>query len=375
MSLDRRIFFDRIRPLFGGRLTQLQVEGMDAILNSWERRAPGSDLRWLAYLFATAFHETARTMQPVREAFWLSEDWRRRNLRYYPYYGRGYVQLTWPQNYARAGAFVGADLVRNPDLAMLPEYAATILFVGTEAGWFRGDARGRHTLARYFNRNVNDPVGAREIINGREFKTINGRRVLLATVIAEYHAAFLQAVTAAARASVRAPGDVEMPHARSFDAVMMTEDLVAGQYSLSDQLMPELAFADFADAEIAAESPAATMFSDEVAPPFEDGPQDALNGEQNYLVDRTVEIVMGYLASSNRIDQAELPGLITGVHRALAGLSIQPLDVGLSIYAMAPEMPEDMVEATDPPKAAAARKRSRPRKAREYQDGPAPEHA
>ena len=39
----------------------------------------------LAYLLATAFWETARTMQPVDEAFWLSEAWRKKNLRY----GRG----------------------------------------------------------------------------------------------------------------------------------------------------------------------------------------------------------------------------------------------------------------------------------------------
>jgi len=370
MSLDRRIFFDRIRPLFGGRLTQLQVEGMDAILNSWERRAAGSDLRWLAYMFATAFHETARTMQPVREAFWLSEDWRRRNLRYYPYYGRGYVQLTWAQNYARAGAFVGADLVRSPDLAMRPEYAATILFVGTEAGWFRGDARGRHTLARYFNRNVNDPVGAREIINGREFKTINGRRVLLATVIAEYHAAFLRAISAAARTGVRMPRGFETALSPGFEEGMMTEGIDLGQDSLWDDPVPEIPPAGFVDAAITTETPAAPMFADEDTATFAMEVADPLAEDQNYLVDRTIEIVIAYLGSSNRINQAEVPELISGIHNALAGLVMQPL--GLLGQTMAAE---ELVEAADAPKAATTRKRSRNRKAKEYEDGPAPEHA
>jgi threonine synthase len=42
-----------------------------------------------AYVLATTEWETAQTFKPVREAFWLSEEWRRQNLNYYPYYGRG----------------------------------------------------------------------------------------------------------------------------------------------------------------------------------------------------------------------------------------------------------------------------------------------
>ena len=74
--------------LFGGNLKQSQLNGINDILAA--AKAQGVCMReQVAYLLATAFHETAQTMQPVREAFWLSEDWRRANLRYYPYYGRG----------------------------------------------------------------------------------------------------------------------------------------------------------------------------------------------------------------------------------------------------------------------------------------------
>lgn len=70
--------------------------------------------------------ETAHTLLPVREAFWLSEEWRRLNLRYYPWYGRGYIQLTWESNYDRYGRMIGVDLLTNPDRAMEPAIAALV---------------------------------------------------------------------------------------------------------------------------------------------------------------------------------------------------------------------------------------------------------
>ena len=51
----------------------------------------GLTLEQAAYVLATASWETAHTLRPVREAFWLDEKWRKRNLRYYPWYGRGAV--------------------------------------------------------------------------------------------------------------------------------------------------------------------------------------------------------------------------------------------------------------------------------------------
>jgi predicted chitinase len=80
-----------------------------------------------AAAIATVAIETASTFEPVREAFWLSENWRRLNLRYYPYYGRGYIQLTWQSNYLKYGDIIGADLVGDPDLAMTPSVAAWVL--------------------------------------------------------------------------------------------------------------------------------------------------------------------------------------------------------------------------------------------------------
>ena len=74
----------------------------------------------MAYVLATVEWETNKTFKPVKEAYWLSEDWRRANLRYYPYYGRGFVQLTWKNNYATYGQLLGVDLVNEPPFGPEP---------------------------------------------------------------------------------------------------------------------------------------------------------------------------------------------------------------------------------------------------------------
>src|SRR5262245_51518819 len=163
MAIDRKSFFDKVRANpFGGKLTSSQVKGLNAILDGFEGRYPDGDLRWLAYYLATAKWETNGTMQPVREAYWLSEDWRRKHLRYYPYYGRGYVQLTWKKNYQREskGDRTGIDLVTNPDVALRPDIAAQVLFVGMEHGDFGGGG-----MARYFKGATEDPLHARQLVN------------------------------------------------------------------------------------------------------------------------------------------------------------------------------------------------------------------
>lgn len=86
-----------------------------------------------AAAMATIAIETGSTFKPVREAFWLDDEmgyewaeaWRSRNLwRYWPYYGRGYVQLTWESNYQAEGDAIGVDLVSAPDRALEPWIAA-----------------------------------------------------------------------------------------------------------------------------------------------------------------------------------------------------------------------------------------------------------
>jgi putative chitinase len=145
--MNKATFFDGIRGGFTGKIEPDEVRGTEAVLAAMA----GSPVSWTAYALATAWHETAGTMQPVREAYWLSEDWRRRNLRYFPHYGRGYVQLTWAENYAKADRELGlgGQLIANLDLAMRADIAARILRRGMEEGWFSGDRKGRHKFSRH----------------------------------------------------------------------------------------------------------------------------------------------------------------------------------------------------------------------------------
>lgn len=161
--MNRAAFYDKIRPLFGGKITQSQVEGMEAILNEWEARQL-TDMRYLAYILATVFHETARTMQPVRE-------YGRGKGRPYGdpdpitgeiYYGRGWPQLTWKRNYEKMGVRLGIDLVGNPDLALQMDVSADIMFEGMLFGLFTG-----RKLKDYFNTKT-DWRNARRIINGTD---------------------------------------------------------------------------------------------------------------------------------------------------------------------------------------------------------------
>lgn len=176
MTLDRAKFFAQVR-LKLGRLSQLQVEGFEAVLGAID----GAPLSHQAYMLATAWHETGGAMQPVREAHWLSEAWRKKNLRYYPHYGRGYVQITWLRNYewldkasAEAGLTQPGDILADLDLAMRPDIAALALRKGMEEG--RYDADGK-TMAQ---RLPMSGVAAREqYIKARRLVNVNDKADLI----------------------------------------------------------------------------------------------------------------------------------------------------------------------------------------------------
>ncbi len=134
-----------------------------------------TDRRKLAYCLATFKWETAHTMRPIDErggdAYF--------NKRYNPansvgkilgntkpgdgalYHGRGYVQLTGRNNYARAKKLTGVDLINEPDRAKDPDLAYHIAIQGMTDGWFTG-----RKLANYFVADTADYFNARKIING-----------------------------------------------------------------------------------------------------------------------------------------------------------------------------------------------------------------
>lgn len=161
MNVDREKFFSGLRSVLGGRLTQGQVESAEAILSECE--AADLSNRQIAYIFATAIHETARTLEPIKERRAKSGTaLRLRQDRYWltGYYGRGFVQLTWKKTYARAGEALGVDLVGKPDLALDRKIAAAILVRGMIEGWFTGKR-----LAEFVNGKA-DYINARRVVNG-----------------------------------------------------------------------------------------------------------------------------------------------------------------------------------------------------------------
>ncbi len=159
--------------------TNISLDLGDTRLIIAEGKRQGLLRNQLAYVLATAYWETARTMKPVKEAFWLSEDWRRKNLRYYPHYGRGYVQLTWEPNYLKYG-------ITNPDDALKPDIAARVMVDGMKNGSFRGGKK----LSDYITLSRSDYKGARDIINGDQSKVVDGERIddKLARFAREYDA-------------------------------------------------------------------------------------------------------------------------------------------------------------------------------------------
>lgn len=207
MRFDRTIYFDHVRDsLFYGELTQQQVDGQNAILDEYELNPLSDNLRHLAYPLATTLHETASTMWPIEEYG------RGQGMEYgkvdpetgQTYYGRGYVQLTWRDNYAKATDNLGLretpdDMEWDASRALDPNIAADVMFLGMWEGWFRSDSKGRQTLERYFNENVDDAYGAREIINGDKTKVPSwSDGVSIGNLIKGYHEKFLDALTEAA---------------------------------------------------------------------------------------------------------------------------------------------------------------------------------
>lgn len=218
--LDRKIFYDQVRKKpFGGSLSQAQVDGMDMILNTYERVYPEWDLRWIAYALATTYHETSQTMQPIAEykkggsAAYAKAD----PVTGQKYYGRGFVQLTWADNYKRADEKLGLtgedSCYLHADNQLRGEIASPTMYRGMSEGWFRSNSAGAaQTLQLYFNDTRDDPFGAREIINGDKNKVPSwSNGVSIGNLIKGYHQSFLVAL----EMSVRTEPDVDADEFRA----------------------------------------------------------------------------------------------------------------------------------------------------------------
>lgn len=182
-------FFDFLRGnhMLGPKISASEFEGCDKIIRACT--VAGWPVSFTAYALATAYHETAHTMQPIKELGGTAYFTRMYDIKGNrpakarelgnltpgdgaKYAGRGYVQLTGKTNYAKATAKLQAlgidvDLVANPDRAMEPMIAAMVMVYGMLEGWFTSrklsddlPARGPGTLRQF--------VLSRDIINGTD---------------------------------------------------------------------------------------------------------------------------------------------------------------------------------------------------------------
>ncbi len=152
------------------KLNPSQKQGYKFIVSEWDKTIH-TDERWLAYMLATAYHETAHTLQPVTE---YGSNTYLHSKPYWPFIGRGYVQLTWKANYEKYG------IADHPEKALEPELAAHIMIAGMVNGIFTG-----RKLSQYFNDHTDDPINARRIVNSLD----------RAEKIADYYIDFLQMIS------------------------------------------------------------------------------------------------------------------------------------------------------------------------------------
>ena len=189
--IDREIYFDHVRnSLFSGALEQVQVDGQSVILAVWEYQGGGTpmhDQRWLAYMLATVYHETAQRFWPIEEyGRGEGHDYGKPDKNGNCFYGRGFVQLTHKENYIKASKILSLyderDLEFFPHLALDSLIATRVLFRGMAEGWFTGAK-----LGQFFNEEEDNPIDARTIINGHDKDEL----------IAGYHDTFLEALNKA----------------------------------------------------------------------------------------------------------------------------------------------------------------------------------
>lgn len=157
-----------------GVLRSEQEEGYRFLLGKCQDSAKITRVDAHAYVLETVYWETAKTMQPITEydnkakTYLKSKD-------YYPWIGRGYVQLTWKENYKKFGDAIGVDLIANPKLANDPETAWLILEEGmTNMNLNPGHNDPeftKYTLEMYFTDEISDFLNARKIINPGDKKT------------------------------------------------------------------------------------------------------------------------------------------------------------------------------------------------------------
>jgi len=143
--------------------TQAQVDSINAILAECANQQV-TDKRQIAYIMATAYWECHNPKHPELRLTPMREfggETYLKGKKYYPYFGRGFSQLTWDYNYAKEQKRLGIPLLTNPDLILDVKTAANSHVYCMVKGIYTG-----RKLSDYINDTKCDYLGARKIING-----------------------------------------------------------------------------------------------------------------------------------------------------------------------------------------------------------------
>jgi predicted chitinase len=199
--LNREAFYSALKPELVSFWRQDQVDGLERFLDHFET-VDALLINQAAYVLATAWHETAATMQPITEygsmeyierlydpikAISAARRQRARQMGNvnegdgWRYRGRGYVQLTWRNNYRKMGERLGIPLEDQPELANDPLIAIQILWVGMQEGLFTGQR-----LSQHINAHQSGYIAARRVVNGLDqARLIAGYAVLFERALRE----------------------------------------------------------------------------------------------------------------------------------------------------------------------------------------------
>jgi predicted chitinase len=190
--MNREKFFEFIkRPtsgLFGARLSQPQVDGINSILDACEKYNI-TNPHHVAHILANVYHETGRYMSPIKETVYGSSfnkdpndsivikrldtafakgqlPWVKTPYWRDGWFGRGQIQITHKNNYVKMGKKIGVDLVSNPSLALDLKNSAAIAVLGMRDGEFTGKKLSDYKFPEALdNKWENHP---RRIVNGKD---------------------------------------------------------------------------------------------------------------------------------------------------------------------------------------------------------------
>lgn len=191
-----KLDFDKVRAVFGGSLTQKQVDGLNAIVDTWNVVAHTDNRQQLADVLATAKWESAHTMQPVKEtgtakvpqpsdelviarlnkAYAAGKlPWVKKPYWKDGWFGRGLVQLTHEFNYKgplrnAVNLKFGVDIYTDRDATLRLDVAAFILVWGMVHGVFTGQSLNAviDDLDESDVEDYKEFLAARKIINGTD---------------------------------------------------------------------------------------------------------------------------------------------------------------------------------------------------------------